>query len=382
MTALGSWFARIYESPASASRIVPMEGVRGLAVLLVFFVHFQAGFGVWCPPGSLSAEVFTFLGHVGHSGVDLFFVLSGFLIYGAVISRNTPFTTFMARRIQRIYPPFLAMFAIYFALSFVFRAENKIPSGLGAGSLYLVENLLLLPGMLEITPMITVAWSLSFELFYYLLIPLVVAGGGLRSWRPESRVRFFLCAAVAYGAFCTLDIHPRLQLVMFVTGILLFETNRMRPPMPNPSPGRDLGGLAALAICFPVAALVMARSPLLDNLPVVGAHPWFLKVGVQFVGFYFFLARIFRSNGVLAHAFSLRPLRYLGNMSYSDYLVHGLALKFLALVGHRALPPAGGAVTIWLLLPVAFALTWVASTVLFVAVEKPFSLPAVRRPSP
>lgn len=80
-------------------------------------------------------------------------------------------------------------------------------------------------------------------------------------------------------------------------------------------------------------------------------------------------------TGWLLRAFSWTPLRWLGNMSYSYFLLHGLALKgaFLALT--TVLPVAShGAWFFWGLLPVMFSLTLIPAAVLFIAVERPFSL--------
>lgn len=354
----------VYEvaAPGGAGRIVPMEGVRGLAVLLVFFVHYHALFHRWTLDGGTARRISEFLWSIGHSGVDLFFALSGFLIYGSVITGKTPYLKFMGRRAWRIYPTFLAVFAVYFVLSFVFPAENKIPSGLVPGSAYVFENLLLLPGIFDITPMITVAWSLSYEIFYYLLIPLIVIGLGLRRWSPKSCAAFFAGLALAYTAYCALGPFPRLQLIMFISGILLFEAFRLLPEdgAARSTVGRDLLGLLALLACVPAA-----------RISGEGGRGWFAKIILEFPLVLVFLFACFRSTSFLGRLFSGRFIRYLGNMSYSYYLLHGLALKFVAMVLARLIPDASGDWIFWLALPAAFAVTWAASTALYVLVEKP-----------
>ena len=66
------------------------------------------------------------------------------------------------RRVQRIYPVFLVVFAIYIMLSFIFPSESKLPEGYVEIVKYILQNLLLLPGVFNIEPLITVAWSLSY----------------------------------------------------------------------------------------------------------------------------------------------------------------------------------------------------------------------------
>ncbi len=91
------------QQPASHSHIAPLDGLRGLAILMVMCFHF-----VWAkPPQGLPAKILVFIGSFGWIGVDLFFVLSGFLITGILLdtkSDGSYFRKFYARRILRIFP--------------------------------------------------------------------------------------------------------------------------------------------------------------------------------------------------------------------------------------------------------------------------------------
>jgi peptidoglycan/LPS O-acetylase OafA/YrhL len=164
-----------------------------------------------------------YAGTVGHSGVDLFFVLSGYLIYGATIRHAAPFARFLRRRVQRIHPTFLAVLSLYLLLSVLFPAQSKIPRGFVPAAGYLAANVLLLPGLFPIEPIITVAWSLSYEFAYYLGLPLLVAALGMRAWPRPWRVAFFLALfAVAVASPAWIG-GARSRMGMFVPGILLYE---------------------------------------------------------------------------------------------------------------------------------------------------------------
>src|SRR5207245_126026 len=76
-------------------RLLAMEGTRGVAVLLVFCVHYNALFQGYLASGSWPLAVSRYIGTAGHAGVDLFFVLSGFLIYGATIRHAPSFARFV-----------------------------------------------------------------------------------------------------------------------------------------------------------------------------------------------------------------------------------------------------------------------------------------------
>ena len=217
--------ASIYElaDVNNPRRNLPMEGLRGLAVILVFFVHYHAIFKPWVQEGSFTFAFSKFLGTIGLTGVDLFFVLSGYLIYGMVFKRRSSYMKFIRRRIQRIYPTFLCVLAVYLLLSALVPSDNKIPADPFAATIFIAANILLLPGLFKIQPIITVAWSLSYEFFYYLFIPLVVVTLGLHRWPASLRVAFFLLLASVYAAYCFVAVHSHVHLIMFISGILLFE---------------------------------------------------------------------------------------------------------------------------------------------------------------
>src|SRR5689334_4043603 len=89
----------VFEVANAESRLRPLEGIRGLAVLLVFFVHFHSIFSDYVKFGSPVFRISEALGTVGHAGVDLFFSLSGFLIYGAVCRSRYSIVGFLRRRL-------------------------------------------------------------------------------------------------------------------------------------------------------------------------------------------------------------------------------------------------------------------------------------------
>jgi peptidoglycan/LPS O-acetylase OafA/YrhL len=286
--------------------------------------------------------------------------LSGYLIYGSLMSRRQRYVRFMSRRIERIYPAFIAVFALYLLLSIAFPAENRIPAAPADAAVYLVENLLLLPGLFPISPMIGVAWSLSYEMFYYLAIPGLVALLILGRWNTGSRTMLFVTVAGATALYCAFnDGHVRL--ILFLSGMLLFEA--MSNPR-IPTPGSWVGLLA------------LAAGLLSTLLPVEGFAGTTLKVSIRFVSFFILGLACFRNPSAgLSRALSWTPLRWLGNMSYSYYLIHGVTLAgaFMALSlllpGIRFSPW-----TFWGLLAATFALTLLPSAALFLLVERPFSL--------
>jgi peptidoglycan/LPS O-acetylase OafA/YrhL len=337
-----------------------MEGLRGCAVFLVFLVHYVTLIDPWITKHSALHSIAGALHAIGNTGVDLFFVLSGYLIYGSLISRPQNFMRFMLRRVERIYPTFVVVFMVYVALSFVLPEQSKIPSSVFTGTMYLIQNFLLLPGIFPIKPIITVAWSLSYEMFYYLAIPLVIVAFRLRRRSALWRVSFFATVAAAIIIYCA-AYEGHIRLIMFVSGIFVYEAIKGRL---IPIPGSALA-LSAVAIGM-----------LTTLLPVAGPGEYTLKISILFVSLSVLCLSCFgQSGGRLASMLSWAPLRWFGNMSYSYYLLHGLALKagFLALAGFAPVVERGP-LFFWALMPAMFAWTLIPTSLLFLLVERPFSL--------
>jgi exopolysaccharide production protein ExoZ len=365
------WFPKHFEVSrgGNASGVRPMEGLRGFAVFLVFLVHYVTVVKPWLAPDSSLMSIADGIHTIGNTGVDLFFVLSGYLIYGSLISRPLNLKRFMFRRIIRIYPAFIAVFVVYLALSFALPSMSKIPKTTLQGSIYLIQNFLLFPGLFPIAPMIIVAWSLSYEMFYYLVMPLIIIALGLRRRNYLWRGGLFLLIAVAILFLCATLVWPiRLaRLVMFIAGILLYDASQSgRVPTPSNS-------IAVLALVSGLLAML---------LPWTGSDGSATKVAILFVSFFIVCFSCFSDPGTwLPRMFSWTPLRWLGNMSYSYYLLHGLSLKAIFLL-FAVLAPATvyGPLFFWTLLPVTFGLTLIPASALFLLIEHPISLaPGVRQ---
>lgn len=361
---LHAWFEQKLEldRAGSSSNLRPMEGLRGLAVFLVFLVHFVSLTEPWWKEKVRLAQIATNVHAMGNVGVDLFFVLSGFLIYGALISKVQPFWGFVARRIRRIYPTFLVVFFVYLMLSWLVPSKSKLPQEADATLVYILQNLLLMPGLWPIEPLIAVAWSLSYEVFYYLLMPVLIGVFGLRDCGRRTRVLFFIVLGAGASIAFSLLGGP-VRMLMFVSGILLFEARAA-------GLGRTLGsGLGLISL---VLALMLAMQPAPGPEAQVA---WTLLLGFLF--FVLCLSVFYSREVFLARALSWTPLRWLGNMSYSYYLIHGLALNAAVLILPYALPVAAvGPMLFLLLVPLLFAVTLIPSFLLFVLIERPLSLTA------
>jgi exopolysaccharide production protein ExoZ len=364
--------AGIFELSDEAYRFPSMEGIRGLAILLVFFVHYHTLFSPYVSSGSLTFRISQLSWGLGQSGVDLFFVLSGYLIYGAVIRKPVSYPKFMQRRVQRIYPTFLCVFALYLTLCFVFPSASKLPSGAWDATKYILMNLALLPGIFPITPLITVAWSLSYEFFFYITIPLLVMLTAMRRWQRWHRVVFFLTLTVL--RFTIAPLLP-IRMVMFTGGILVYEglhSEWLRSKL-NPW-GESFTVMLFFSSFVPIALLAIRQAPP-NQTGELSGHWVALRELVMWFTYSLFAVYCLGRKGFLSKLFSWTPLRWMGNMSYSYYLIHGVTLQGFKLVcQHLWLPDAKSPLLFWLLLPPAMLATIVVSTGLFALIEKRYSL--------
>jgi peptidoglycan/LPS O-acetylase OafA/YrhL len=354
-----NWLRNNFEiSHAKHKSLASMEGIRGFAVFLVFLVHYTTLINPWLVVNSNTYEIAESIRRIGNIGVDLFFVLSGFLIYGMLIKKHKPFAPYLLRRIQRIYPTFTVVLVLYLILSALFPSASKLPKEWGDAIFLIFQNFLLLPGLFDITAIVTVAWSLSYELFYYLFIPLLILLTAMRRWNPVLRVTFFGLGSILLFIYFVNYGGP-MRLLMFVPGIILYEfiqNNWLKnfPPV----------GLPALII-----AIVFVSIQASMNIPA-----WSIYI-VLYILFFIFCLECFSSSGTTTQLFSYSPIRWLGNMSYSYYLIHGLSLKFCFLILEKVHPAQQTDNGIfWMLLPIMFCISLIPSAILFIYIEKPFSL--------
>lgn len=351
---IAPWLRRNFElQDPQHARLLPMEGLRGLAVTLVFLQHYAVQSQlIGLSPGPASVFADAFRGY-GNFGVELFFVLSGYLIYGTLIRRAPPFVAFMARRFQRIYPTFLVVFAFALALTILMPIPGKIPHDPWQAAGYIAANLALLPGLIPMVRIVDVAWSLSYEMFFYIVTAGVVLGTGMSTMRPGWRIVSLglLTGAFILVSYAGISNFP-VRMMPFFAGMLLAEGMGNRVP-------------AWVGWAAPVAGFVTL---------VTHAVPGVTGELVQTVAFFLLCAVCFRGAGNVSAWMTVAPLRWLGNMSYSYYLVHGFVVRIAMVMLARVLPFGMPDWAFWVLMPILYVATLLAASVLFLIVEKPISL--------
>jgi len=343
-------------SPCPKHVIQSMEGFRGVGCILVFLAHYCIQFNKHSVTDPALADLTRYVRHAGELALDLFFLMSGYLIYGILMKKQISCVSYLQRRIVRIYPTFVFVFSVYLLLFAVFPERSKLPGGLPTSLFYVAQNLLLLPGILDIKPIVSVAWTLSYELSYYLLAPLVINLCCLRQATTLQRLLFLVVfSIVALASFNLVGGHIRMM--AFVAGIIVFELHRhTRFRVPKYT------GVLAVGVAYIVQVLWHERG-LSPGLIGVVAYCCYIAFGVD----------CFVQSGTDA-IFRIKLFRWIGNLSYSFYLTHTLVIHSCLAALAFAFPGSftrGGFFTIWFPLLVMAVLV---GGITFQVVEKPFSL--------
>ena len=311
---------------AQPLRLEALTGLRGLAAWLVVFYHIRLSL-----TGLLPAPGIAVLAK-GYLAVDLFFMLSGFVLwltYGAKLARFEPgvIGTFWWRRIARIWPLHAVVLAGFILLASLLAVMGKDRSGYPFAELPLHVLLIQNWGFTGALAWNHPAWSISTEMAAYLLFPLL-ALTGRRALGPAALMAglgllllalFALFAAGGHSglgeAITTLGL-PRC-LIEFTAGTL---AARLWLHWRGLASAQRIGHACAAAAAATCAAGIGFA------LPETGWVPLALLL---------LLLAMALAEGRIAGWLARGPVHWLGEVSYSTYLCHfGLFIVFkLFLVG-------------------------------------------------
>ena len=210
----------------------------------------------------------------------------------------------------------------------------------------------LLPGMFHIKPIITVSWSLSYEIFYYLSLPILISLLRIKSWNANYRIMFFIFVSVFYLYLCANGISSRPRLAMFISGILLYEITKHGKEVHKKIPCPSIMATVVFIISIIYFGRLSSGSLNLGNISQVSGNIY--ATAIVFITFIFFV-KIGMEDTTLNKKLSFKPLRYLGNMSYSYYLIHGLTIKGIGFLISTMFPLFSfSGTTFWLFAPLVF----------------------------
>ncbi len=162
-----------------------LDVLRGVAVLAVMLLH-TGDHGVGGGTPWYDATVWQVIRH-GYLGVQLFFVISGYCILGAVISaerKPQPWRTFVGRRLYRIFPPYWGslLFAVLLGLGTVVLMKKTWISIFPLDLWDWLLNIILLQGPFGAPDATMVYWSLSIEVQFYAVMSICLWFPRLMAW--------------------------------------------------------------------------------------------------------------------------------------------------------------------------------------------------------
>ena len=310
------------------SNVAALDGLRGLAALLVVLVHAQV------------VTPFLSFADAGYLAVDVFFALSGFVIasaYGRSLVDASSLRVFMVRRFGRIWPTMLAAFVLYYVVAngFVSMADTvggahlpaRVPSAADVlATLTLTQGI----GGMRVEPL--VSWSASAEFYVYVLFGLVCL------WARGARrvAAFAALAAIGYAIAIWASVGPddclthgrcfvtaheygwSRCLVGFFGGALVAEYRYARIFHALRRPAAQVG-VFVCAVAFIGAAgrySVLALAAPVVFVPLV--------------------ASLADDTGPVASMLNSRVCAYLGRVSFPLYLAHAVAFLPFVAVAHFA----------------------------------------------
>lgn len=339
-----------------AERVTTIDGLRGLAAMLVVLFHLHGAISrtatdwLWSPIDWIARN--------GFLGVDIFFVISGFVI-ALSVSKGAPtfgyFGRFVVRRSIRLDPPYwtsilLELLLLHLTLRLFSSIAVTLPS-----VPQMVAHLFYAQELLGYGSLMPNYWTLCYEIqFYAFFVGLVV----LRAKLP-SRLSGSQMVAIGAALFYLLSLYTRFwkpewlphglaidRWFQFFIGALTWRA------VTFPGKMRAL----ALAWITLAVAIVVTSSPLIQFLPIA-VSAWLVAC-----------SRDARWGSI----FTTRPFKFLGLISYSIYLYHGsVGWRFVSLVQQKIIPGQWSsltAVTVYIVGIIgAVAFSWV----LWYLIERP-----------
>lgn len=338
----------------SSQRIAGLDGVRAIAVMAVIWHHSHDGM-TWLP-----------LSQHGFLGVDLFFVLSGFLITHLLLQEREQtsrisLSKFYVRRSLRIFPLYYALLAAL-AAAFLLLAPETSPLRAAFFS-ELPYHATYTSNSIESSTFLAITWSLSTEEQFYLLWPPILALLGMKS--PY----LLLLAVIANQAinFGLLDTelaraglpYQSLHILQCTfTPILLGCLGAFAIRSQDRAMEWLRQNSATILWVSAMAALVSANWP--------GDVRGMPRLVFQVSGAAFLLALYYQQLHPLTRALEIRPLVYIGMISYGIYLLHIIAIE-VARPAAASLNQGHG----WLLFTLSAALSIAMAAISFRVFETP-----------
>lgn len=338
------------------SRYASVDGLRGYLAFGVF-VHHMAIIWVFLHTGVFDVPKSKFYAQIGLASVALFFMITGFLFWGRLMEKRRDFDwlAFAVSRVFRLYPLYLPLlvlviFSVFYIQDWTFKdAPVQVAGQIMSWLIFDRPDINQYPqtGIL----ISNVTWTLNYEVFFYMSLPLF----GMvflyrRNWRQT--------------VLCLLGIYALYQLVGWEHSLKKHFLMSF------------LGGVAAAYWVRQPRLAAWSKTPLAGGIALIVL----LLVITQFQKSFAFLPlvlltlvfSIIASGHTLFGALTLRSIRWMGEISYSTYLLHGFLIWLMIQRTPLILPfDTTEPLTFVMLGALCCCLLIIVSSLTFLYIEKP-----------
>ena len=317
---------------ASQSLIRPfmpeLDTLRGIAVSGVVLLHAfywqysSLKFGPW-------ATRFLSATQPGWMGVNLFFVLSGFLITGILLdSKSKPYfyRRFYTRRALRILPPYYALLILLLVL------RSASAAFVGLSFIYLANMTNFFGVICDYGPL----WSLAVEEHYYILWPTVVHKVSRRGLAVVSAAIVVLTPVLRATSFA-LGYRNGLDWYTWFVADGLAAGSLLAIALRSGIPRKQVRNLAFSLVAVALLMVAIGRPfGIMTRTRILGAGLQYTTITIMCAGI--LLLTLLAGTSAARRIVNLRPLRFLGYLSYGLYLYHLLAFRIYDSIFRRFAP--------------------------------------------
>lgn len=300
--------------------IPALTGIRAVAAAWVVDLHFRAPITTLLPGFGGATQ---WVMNAGILGVDIFFVLSGFIIAhtyadrAALRRRDGSYRSYLVNRFARIYPVHLT--ALFVVLALVLGAHVVHRPLVGDYTVWtFLANIFMLQGISSIGGWDLPSWSISYEALAYVCFPLI-AYAVLRLRRPAltalTALVWLCCGTAIILSLQQLDVSSVSTpialariVVDFIGGTIIWRVWSVLGA--RRSRWGDVAALVAIAVSIPVLWWAKVERWQLVAIPLMAL----------------FVAGVAWADGPVRRVLSTGPMVWAGKVSYSLYMVHALVL--------------------------------------------------------
>lgn len=268
-----------------SSRFSELDAIRGLAAISVVLYHYTSRYLKLYPKEF--SDYFHF--KYGDLGVEAFFILSGFVIYFSLLKLSNPFV-FLVKRFIRLYPTYWICLIFSFFITNYFRLEGKMTN-----LFELLVNFSMLQFGLQVRSVDGVYWSLFYELLFYFLI--AISFYFIKNGRFQLFAFFWIVLYLFNFFFHMKYVTVLFNLTyapLFLSGIFFYKIKMEKFNFFN------FIAPFILFICYSISIADF-------NIIIL-------------IGFIYCIFYLFSFN--LLYWIKLKPLMFLGYISYPLYLIH------------------------------------------------------------